>query len=53
MVSNYNKENEAMRYFIVFIVACILYCSIEYGLNILHGLQSENKSLKKSLKVIL
>ncbi|XP_023004431.1 uncharacterized protein LOC111497745 [Cucurbita maxima] len=27
--------------------------SIEYGLNILHGLQSENKSLKKSLKDVV
>lgn len=43
-----------MYYVYVFIVAsCVLYCSIEYGLNILHGLQSENKSLKKSLRVIL
>lgn len=42
-----------MHYFIVLIVTwCVLYCSVEYGLNILHGLQSESKSLKKSLKVI-
>lgn len=27
--------------------------SIEYGLNILHGLQSENKSLKKSLRDVV
>lgn len=29
----------------------MLYCSINYGLNILHGIQNENKSSKKSLKV--
>lgn len=28
-------------------------CSISYGLNILQGIQNENKSLKKSLKVKL
>lgn len=28
-----------------------VYCSISYGLNILHGIQNENKSSKKSLKV--
>lgn len=31
----------------------LLYFSLKYGLNILQGIQSENKSTKKSLKVCI
>ena len=39
--------------FFVNILLAVLFCSIGYGLNLLQGIQSESKSLKKSLKVKL